>query len=252
MLLTSIYLFAFMYAVCLHISGSHDHHNHWKLLWNGPALLSPSLICCQVNLDTTSHLCKENLTGNSQSSEASSEITTACCWIVVTSCSVDPDLALPYLTLESLHLITPSFMLIDPDREVVLLYMQVVDHLSISTLSYGDSSADEEALWLSISSLKSPLSNFAFGCLYCPPRAPSSISCFILQSMLPLSQTCCCLWWQILSIQTILILYTLQFLFGFIFTDLKSSVKVYTHENYIRVLCNGKTWPSANIKRENR
>lgn len=63
----------------------------------------------------------------------------------------------------------------------------VVDHLSVSTLSCDVSSGVIESLWLSISSFKSSLSSFAFGCLYRPPSAPSSsVSdlCFILESML--------------------------------------------------------------------
>jgi hypothetical protein len=73
--------------------------------------------------------------------------------------------------------------------------------------------------------------------------------------MLPLSQTCCCLWWQILSIQTILILYTLQFSCGFIFTDLKPSKSLYPWELYQGLvqwqnmtICKYKTWKSLKSK----
>ena len=41
-----------------------------------------------------------------------------------------------------------------------------------------------------------------------------------------------------------------SFSYGFLFTvfpDWKPSTKVYTHKKLIRLLCNGKTWSSANI-----
>ena len=45
----------------------------------------------------------------------------------------------------------------------------VIDHLSVSQISSGASCGEVEALWLSISSFKSSLSSFAFGCMYRPP-----------------------------------------------------------------------------------
>ena len=63
----------------------------------------------------------------------------------------------------------------------------VSDHLSVSPLSCGVTYGDVEALWLSISSFKSSLSCFAFGCMYRPPSAPSSsVSdlCSIMEFML--------------------------------------------------------------------
>ena len=63
----------------------------------------------------------------------------------------------------------------------------VIDHLSVSQISSGASCGEVEALWLSISSFKSSLSSFAFGCMYRPPSAPSSSvsdMCNILESML--------------------------------------------------------------------
>lgn len=63
----------------------------------------------------------------------------------------------------------------------------VINHLSVSTLPCGVTSDHVEALWLSISSFKSSLSHFSFGCLYRPPSAPSSSItdlCSILESML--------------------------------------------------------------------
>ena len=63
----------------------------------------------------------------------------------------------------------------------------VINHVSVSSLPCGVTSDHVEALWLSISSFKSSLSHFSFGCLYRPPSTPSSSItdlCSILESML--------------------------------------------------------------------
>ena len=67
----------------------------------------------------------------------------------------------------------------------------VADYLSGSLLSSssvsGASCSDVEFLWLSISSFKSSLASFAFGCFYRPPGLPASLIhnlCSNVESML--------------------------------------------------------------------
>ena len=76
---------------------------------------------------------------------------------------------------------------LDRSRSGGGIAVYVVDHLTVSPLSCDAPCGDVEALWLSISSFKSSLSSFAFGCMYRPPSAPSSsVSnlCSILESLL--------------------------------------------------------------------
>ena len=95
--------------------------------------------------------------------------------------SVNPGVVPQYLILKSL----PSYSIYRSDcsRSSGDIGVYVADH----PLSCGAPCGEVESLWLSIIFFKPSLSSFAFGCIYCPPSAPStSVSdlCSIVESLM--------------------------------------------------------------------